>query len=159
MRTYLDLILHPSWDILFLLFVVVLGFFWGLSRGKKKLILMIVAVYMTRAVFDFIPFNLVTGGRSEVAVVAIHAGVFVALVMCIMFFLNGALKTPYDGNWLSVLIFSILFAGLLGTMLFQLTTPETVRALGISPFAERIFGGFGWTRWWIFAPIFGILFL
>ena len=44
-----------GWDLALFLALVAAFFFWSVSRGKKKLVIAIVAIYILTALFPFVP--------------------------------------------------------------------------------------------------------
>ncbi len=159
MASYISALTHPSWDLLFLLFVAAVGFFVGAARGKRKLVLMFLALYVARAVFEYLPVDLFAAGRSGSEAVLVRTLAYALCAGIVFFILLRALKGGYDGSWFSALVLGVLLAGFLGAVLFQFLTPEVIASAGISPLATRLFGDPSITRWWMLAPIVGILFL
>src|SRR3989344_3139466 len=155
MASYISLLTHPSWDMLFLLFVVTVGFFWGTARGKRKLVLAFLAFYVAHVVFEYIPIDLLVAGRSGTEIVLIRVAAYMLLAGITLFILMRVLKGGYDGNWLSALLLSMLLAGFLGAVLFQFITPEVLESAGISPLAVQLFGNLSVVRWWMIAPVLG----
>ena len=150
-------------DTAFLLFLLAVSFFIGVSRGKKKLGLFILAIYVVSALFAYIPLDSLTQGRSDQEIFLFRAGAFLIVLILIVLFLlrsfRGALSL--DGVWWEILLLSILLSGFLMTSLLNLAPKVLVEnnLLNLSPVALKFFANPVYSQWWIILPILGVIFL
>lgn len=161
---YLSLLKNPAWDVALLLFLVAAGFFWGISGGKKKMALTMLAIYVLVAVFPYIPMDKLTAGRAPTEVFMFRAGAFLILLILLSLFLIRAFKgmsSYYSGLWWEVLILSILAAGFLMVSLINLAPDAVIKnnLLNLSPLTLKLFADPIISKWWTILPIFGIIFL
>lgn len=161
---YLSILKNPAWDMALLLFLIAAGFFWGISGGKKKMALGMLAVYILIAVFHYVPVDELSTGRAPSEIFMFRAGVFLIILVLLSLFLIRAFNgtaTYYSGLWWEVLILSILATGFLITALINLA-PEAViknNLLNLSPLTIKLFADPAIAKWWTILPIFGVIFL
>ncbi|MEX2209856.1 MAG: hypothetical protein WD846_03145 [Patescibacteria group bacterium] len=127
----------PSWDLFIFLFFIVATFVYGFTLGRSRIMVLLVSTYMALALTQTAPFlggtEEVTVGSSPFFVVQITA--FVATMLLIFFFLsNSALRrafaaTEIQGKAWQIIIFSILHAGLLVSVVLSFVPPDRRAAL------------------------------
>jgi len=158
-----NIIKNPPWDAVLVFMIVVAGFFWGVTEGKKKLSLVIVGIYILHAIFPFVPFNGILAGRSPEEIWMFKAiAFFIALVILLLFLMRtfkGAV-TKGEGAWWEILLLSLLAAGLFIVSLASLAPSEVFQnnALGLSSMLINFFTSPSLTPWLVALPILGILF-
>ncbi len=150
-------------DAAFLLFLLAASFFIGVSRGKKKLGLFILAIYAVSLLFSYIPLDSLTQGRSDQEIFLFRAAVFlIVLILIVLFLLRSFRGALYpDGVWWEILLLSILLSGFLTTSLLNLAPKVLIEnnLLNLSPIALKFFANPIYSQWWIILPIFGVMFL
>ncbi|MBI2021115.1 hypothetical protein HYS99_01210 [Candidatus Giovannonibacteria bacterium] len=162
MPQYLNVLKNPSWDIaLFLAFSAII-FFWGMSRGKNKIGISILALYVMNVVFPYIPLGFLISGRSILEIFIIKSILFTVLLLLIALLLIRSFKNGSagsTGNWWQILILCILIAGFFMASVLRLADPVLIskNIIGLSPvaikwfFTERII--------WFILPILGVMFI
>lgn len=164
MASYLSLLKNPAWDAVLLFMLVVAGFFWGVSGGKKKMALGILALYALSAVFPYLPVDSLSAGRSPSEIFMFRSGIFLALLILLTLFLARSFKGAagyYNGLWWEILVLSVLAAGLLAAAIIKLAPDDVIKnnLLNLSPWALKLFAGAPYANWWFILPIFGVIFL
>jgi len=148
----------PTWDIFILLFFIVGALLYGLSLGRDRVIVILVAVYMGLAVVSNTPllnnvnFSLHVNENS-VLKITFFLGIFVAL-----FFLlsrSALLKTiggsGAPGSWWQTIVFSVLQVGLLISITLNFLPPDMTS--GLSEGTRQIFMSDNGRSAWMVLPI------
>lgn len=112
--------LEPSWDLFIVLFFVVASFIYGISLGRDRIIVILVAIYMSLAIVNYIPF--ITEFNTNISVndaFALRVSVFLGVFILLFFFLSHSAlirtlgRANTQGGIIQVMIFSFLHVGLL----------------------------------------------
>lgn len=155
---------QPSWDLFIILFFVVAGFLYGLSLGRDRIIVILVAVYMALAVVNDAPYigRLVEeAGLQQLFVVRISTFMTVFIILFFLLSRSALLKTiagaDTAGAWWQVLVFSFLHVGLLTSVTLSFLPDGAANAL--SPFTRNIFTTEGGKFFWVVAPIVAMIVL
>lgn len=164
---YLSLLKNPAWDIVLIFTLVAAGFFWGISGGKKKMALSMLALYALLAIFPYLPVDAILGGRAPNEIFVFRAGIFLALLLLLSLFLSrafsGSARPLADGNgaWWEIILLSILAAGFLAASILSLAPAEVFKnnTLNLSSLTLKLFADQAYSKWWTIIPIFGVLFL
>lgn len=162
--TFLSSILHnPPWDFVVFFLMVTSGFFWGMTDGKKKMAIMMLAVYVLSTVFAYVPMDSLTEGRAPQEIWMFKAIAFLVLLVLITLFLVRSFKYASfknEGYWWEIILMSILGAGFLAVSLLNLAPPEvfTKNIVSLSPLTKTLFLNPAISQWWIILPIFGVMF-
>ncbi len=148
----------PTWDIFILLFFVIGALLYGLSLGRDRVIIILVAVYMGLAVVSNTPllthlnFTL-NVNQNSIFKITFFLGLFV-----IFFFLlsrSALLKTiggtNAPGSWWQTIIFSILQVGLLISITLNFLPVNMTQ--GLSEGTKQIFMGDNGRSAWMILPI------
>ncbi|MBI3956925.1 MAG: hypothetical protein HY340_02950 [Candidatus Kerfeldbacteria bacterium] len=142
----------PTWDLFIVLFFVVGAFLYGMSLGRDRIAVIMVAIYMALAVMKSAPDRIVVNDQFAIQISA-FLGVFILL-----FFLlsrSALLRTiatvDSRGSWWQVFVFSVLHVGLLISVTLSFLPESAVERF--TPFTRQVFtgeiGGFAW----VVAPI------
>lgn len=148
----------PTWDIFILLFFIIGALLYGLSLGRDRVIVILVAVYMGLAVVSNTPvlnnvnFSLHVN-EGSVLKITVFLGLFVAL-----FFLlsrSALLKTiggsGAPGSWWQTIVFSVLQVGLLISITLNFLPREMTS--GLSEGTRQIFMSDNGRSAWMILPI------
>lgn len=147
---------NPTWDLFIVLFFVVGAFLYGMSLGRDRIIVILLSVYMSLAVINSAPF-LKNGSSSFGSEYSAQLTVFIGVFVFLFFLLSrlGLMRTlgrvMSGGNWLQVLIFSTLHAGLMVSIILSLMPPYALSHF--SDVTVRIFTTDTAQFAWIIAPI------
>ena len=154
---------EPTWDIFILLFFVVGSLIYGLSLGRERVIMLIVAVYMALAVVNTAPYlKTFTANVSLGRAFAFQITTFVGVFLVLFFFvsrsaLSHSFRLGDHGRWWQVLTFSALHMGLLTSIILSYL-PVTALA-HLSATTRQIFTGDAGKFAWVVLPIVAMLFL
>ncbi len=155
--------ISPTWDLFIVLFFIVTVFLYGMSLGRDRIIVILVAIYMALAVVSNAPFL----GRLQADIninqyfafkVTTFLGVFILL-----FFLmsrSALLKTFANlasGSWWQVMLFSAFHVGLLVSITLSFLPPDAVNHL--APLTRQVFASETGKFVWIVMPIVGMVML
>lgn len=112
--------LQPSWDLFIVLFFVIASLLYGISLGRDRIIVILVSIYMSLAIVNYIPFiSAFTANISVNDAFALRVSVFLGIFILLFFFLSHSalLRTlghaAAQGPLWQVMIFSFLHVGLL----------------------------------------------
>ncbi len=148
----------PSWDLFIVLFFVVGALIYGLSLGRDRVIVILVAVYIGLAVVSNTP--LLNALNSSLRVndnVTLRIALFLGLFILLFFLLSRSalLKTiggaSAPGSWWQTIIFSILQVGLLISITLNFLPKEMTQ--GLSETTRKIFMSDQGRSAWMILPI------
>ncbi len=154
---------NPTWDIFILLFFIVGALLYGLSLGRDRVIVILVAIYMALAVVTNAPalssLNVSLHlNENYVLQVSIFLGIFV-----VVFFLlsrSALLKTlggsDAPGSWWQTIVFSMLQVGLLISVTLNFLPPTITQ--GLTQVTKNIFmSNYGRSAWLILPIVFMVI--
>lgn len=155
---------QPSWDLFIVLFFLVAALIYGISLGRDRIIVIMVSIYMAVAVINFAPYvqevNTTINVNDNFALqVTTFLGIFVAL----FFFLSQSalLRTlgsrAAQGAWWQIMIFSILQAGLMISVVLSFLPAESIDTF--NPLTKQLFVDDVARGAWITAPIIAMAFM
>ena len=149
---------NPTWDIFILLFFIVGALLYGLSLGRDRVIVILVAIYMALAVVTNAPALTALNvslrlNENFVLKVSLFLGIFV-----IVFFLlsrSALLKTigrsGAPGSWWQTIIFSMLQVGLLISVTLNFLPAQVTQ--GLTFVTKAIFMSDQGRSAWLILPI------
>jgi len=145
----------PSWDLFIAVFFLVAVFLYGLSLGRERIIVILVAIYMSLAVVTNAPYiGQLRGGMDQFA--ALRIALFISIFVALFFLLSRsamlkALTNLTGGGFLQVLFFSALQVGLIVSVAVSFLPSEGVAAL--APLTKTVFASDMGRFFWIVSPI------
>lgn len=150
--------LQPSWDLFIVLFFVVASFIYGISLGRDRIIVILVAIYMSLAIVNYIPF--LSGFETNISVndaFALRVSVFLGVFILLFFFLShSALMKAFgsrgaQGGIVQVMMFSFLHVGLLISVTLSFFPSDLANVL--SPLTQSIFISDAAKAIWVILPV------
>lgn len=164
MQWFAHLFKNPSWDFVLLFMILVSGFFLGITSGKKRIAMVVLALYVMNVIFSYIPLDDFLKGRAPEEIWMFRIGPFLALLLVLTSFLWRSFKYALfknDNYWWEIILMSLLASGFFVVSLLSLAPPEIVQnhIVVLSPLIQKLFLDPVFARWWIILPIFGVLFL
>lgn len=151
----------PSWDLFILLFFVVGSLIYGFTLGRERIVVLIVAIYMSLAVISHAPYlDQIQAQISYGNLFAYQITTFVGLFLVLFFLLSrSALLHSLTGNdagkWWHVILFSFLHVGLLISMTLSYLPHEAQMQL-LEP-TRQIFTSEQGKFAWIVLPIIAMM--
>lgn len=152
------LLRNPSWDVIAIFAFIAVGFFYGISAGKAKMISFLFSLYVGGFLFDnFSYLDGLLGKRGNV-IEAFLSRLFIFFVMIILLNLLFAkvLRCPCEGNkkWWQVLLLSFLSTGLIFSYIFHLFPAREV--FTFSPVVQNLFVSEAAFFWWLTLPLIAL---
>jgi hypothetical protein len=157
-----NFISNSPWYLLFFLAVLSGGFFWGAYRGKHNLKGTILALYVSAVLFPLLPLQGFLNDRPLREIFLVEISVFLTLWIFLAFLITRRyLAEDSDGIWWEVMLLSILVLTLLITVTIGILPAELVNAelLGVPDYLLNIFSDPNLARWFLIAPILGVILL
>lgn len=153
----------PTWDMFIAFFFLIAAFLYGFSLGRDKVIVILVSLYVALAVVNSAPFikNLNTEINVATSLFAFKISTFLGVFLALFFFLSRSaiLHSLAAGNalgkWWQVLLFSVLHAGLLVSVVLSFLPTDTLNYL--APFTRQVFTSEFGRFVWIIMPIFAMI--
>lgn len=152
---------HPTWDLFIALFVIGSVFVYGLSLGRDRSILIILALYIAEAIVRAAPWPKslldMTIGGSTLSVPGVSYLIMFIVTLFLLARTTIFTTSSRAAPWWQSLIFSVLQACLLISTVLYLLPPAAVH--GLQPLTRQIFVD-GPARFaWLMAPIFAFTLL
>ncbi len=151
----------PTWDLFILLFFVVGALVYGLSLGRERVVMLIVAVYMALAVVNSAPYLRDFAARISLSqAFALEITTFLGVFLLLFFFVSkSALSRSFslddNGKWWQVLVFSTLHVGLLTSIVLSYLPAAALNNL--TPVTRGIFTGDLARFVWILLPVLAMI--
>jgi hypothetical protein len=146
---------NPSWDVVVFFVFLAVGFFYGISAGRSKLLALVFSLYVSGFLFEnFYYLGEITNGRTIMEEFLIRGGVFLALVIVLTVTFSKVLVSGYDSgpkNWWKAFLLSFSATGLLFSFLFHLFPGREV--FTFSPMIQNIFASNASFFWWLLTPL------
>ena len=145
---------HPTWDIIVVLAFVAIGFFYGLSKGKQKIISTILFTYIALALQPILPVQRIQGLTGVEDLFLLRSGLFVVTVFLLLFILGGRQRgrsALRSSSWWQVFILAFVQAGLLIHIIFSFLPPDKV--VGLAPLTRTVFANQNLHVWWLVGPL------
>ncbi|MDP3778470.1 MAG: hypothetical protein Q8R30_00280 [bacterium] len=150
---------HPTWDIVLIFTMIAIGFFYGLSRGRHKMISSVINTYVSLAVFNAAPITAIAQYVKTGNLFVIKTVVFFAIFLPLVFLMNRGRPRYFKSNisWWQVFLLSFIQTGLLIHIVFSFLSPEVSQKL--APFTRSFFANTNLTVWWLSIPLIFMIFL
>ncbi len=146
---------NPSWDILVVFAFVAVGFFYGISAGKTRLISFLFALYVSGFLFkNFYYLDRLIKGGTIVETFFARGFVFFLIVLALSALFSRFIEAHQDSsekNWWHILLISFLASGLLFSYLFHLFPAREI--FTFSPVVQNIFASDAAFFWWLTLPL------
>jgi hypothetical protein len=160
-ETISRLLTHPTWDFLLVFFFIAVGFFYGISSGRMKLIAALIALYVAALIFEnFSYLDFFVKDRSLFEVFLFRNIVFAVLIVLLAILFNRILpKETISGTrvWWQIFLLSFLEVGLLMSFIFRFFP---VRQLfNFSPLIQNIFVSEKAFFLWLTLPLVALFFI
>ncbi len=154
----------PTWDLFIVIFFIITVFLYGMSLGRDRIIVILVAIYMSLAVVSNAPL-LNIFGDADIQVgnyFAFKVTTFLGLFVLLFFLLSRSALTRtfgklHSGSWWQVLVFSVFHVGLLVSITLSFLPGEAVGHL--APLTRQLFASETSKFLWILAPIAAMVLL
>ena len=150
--------LNPSWDLFIVLFFIVASLIYGISLGRDRIIVILVAIYMSLAIVNYIPFLSTFNANISVNdAFALRVSVFLGIFIILFFFLahSALIRTlghgATQGKLWQVMIFSFLHVGLLISVTLSFFPTELADVL--SPLTQMFFVSDIARAVWVLLPV------
>lgn len=144
---------HPTWDLILVFALLAIGFFYGISMGKRKIAATLIYTYVALAIFAALPLDklsLVAGVKEEFF---LKIGAFLFIFFLLIFLLGSRKNRSFApaGAWWQIFLLSFLQVGLLIHTLLNFLPPEKIRLL--APLTKKFFANPDLHIWWVIIPI------
>ncbi|MEW5908073.1 MAG: hypothetical protein AB1643_02755 [Patescibacteria group bacterium] len=158
-RSLSELISNPSWDIIVLFFFVAVGFFYGISAGKAKLISFLLSLYVAGSLFEnFSYLVLFLKKRTILEIFFIKIFIFLVLLIFVNILLIKIFSSSFTGNkrWWQTFLLSFLASGLLFSYFFHLFPTKGI--FTFSPIVSNFFASDNAFFLWLILPLVALFF-
>lgn len=149
---------NPSWDVFLIVFFLLASLIYGISLGRDRIMVILVAIYMSLAVVTYVPF--IREFNASVSLndsFAFKVSVFLGLFILLFFFLSHsaliktfAAKTQQGKIW-QIIILSFLQTGLLISVTLSFFPQDA--SPWLSDFTKQLFVSDAAKAVWIILPI------
>lgn len=151
---------QPTWDIFVLLFFICATLLYGITLGRDRIILTLIAIYIALAVVNTAPY--LSSLRPSGSDFALRMGLFVGAFIVLFFALARSaflrnIGSPVSGKWWQVIMWSFLHVGLLTSVILSFLPGTALRYF--APFTQMIFTGNLGKFFWLITPIIVMIFI
>ncbi len=151
---------HPTWDIFVLLFFICATLLYGVTLGRDRIILTLIAIYIALAVVNTAPY--LTAYRSAGSEFALRMLLFVGAFIILFFALARSaflrnIGSPVAGKWWQVVLWSFLHVGLLTSVMLSFLPGSALHYF--APLTQSVFTGNFGRFFWLVTPIIVMVFI
>jgi len=156
--------LQPSWDVFIIIFFLVASLVYGISLGRDRIFVILVALYMGLAVVKYVPY--ITEFNAQISVnngFALNVSVFLGVFIILFFLLSQSALVKTFGSEMNqgaawqVIFFSFLQTGLLISVTLSFFPNDLSQWL--SPLVQGMFLSDPAKAIWIILPIVAMMLL
>lgn len=150
---------HPTWDLILIFVMIAIGFFYGIARGRHKMVSSVLNTYVALAVFNAIPIQSVARYLRVDNIFIVKTAIFFAIFFPLVFLMNRGRPRIFRSNiaWWQVFFLSFIQTGLLIHIVFSFLPLETAKTL--APLTRSFFANTNLTIWWLGLPLIFLIFL
>lgn len=150
---------HPTWDLILVFALLAIGFFYGISTGKRRIAATLIYTYVALTIFSALPLdklNQIAGIKEEFF---LKIGAFGVIFILLAFFLRSRKSRGFApaGAWWQIFLLSFLQVGLLIHTLLNFLPQEKIKLL--APLTKKLFANPDLHIWWIVIPIAAVIIL
>ena len=145
---------HPTWDIIMALTFVAIGFFYGISRGKQKVISVMFYTYASYAIQPALPVGRIKEMTGVESLFLLKAGLFLLTIFLFVALLGARSRIRSSlraGSLWHTFILTFAQSGLLIHLTLSFLPPERVRTL--APLTRTVFANPDLHIWWLVIPL------
>ncbi len=146
---------NPSWDIIVLFAFTAVGFFYGISAGKTRIVSLLFSFYVAGFLFEnFYYLDGIVKGGSLIEVFLSRVFLFFLAVLALNALFSRYIEShreEAEKNWWHVLLLSFLSTGLLFSYLFHLFPARDI--FTFSPIVRGFFASDAAFFWWLTLPL------
>ena len=144
---------HPTWDVILILVLLAIAFFYGISRGRHRMLASMLNTYVAFTLFSAIPLDRISQLTGIKDLFYLKTGVFTALFITLtLLFTRGRPRAFARANpWWQVFLLSFLQVGLILHIIFSFLPPA--RILTLAPVTRMVFANLDLHLWWLGIPI------
>lgn len=154
-----------TFDTIIVLFLVIAAFLYGISIGRKRMVIILISTYLAFAVFKVTPYLSLIKFKDASHLTFINIGLFLVYLAGFYFLLSGSKLAsilnvfPLKGIrfWWQIFVLGILQTGLLVSIALTLSLEKFT--IPIAPITELIFTKDLSVYLWFLAPILFLAFL
>lgn len=151
---------HPTWDVFVLLFFTFAVLLYGLTLGRDRIILTLIAIYISLAVVNTAPY--LSSFRNNGSEFALRMALFVGAFIILFFSLARSaflrsIGSPATGRWWQVVLWSFLHVGLLTSVMLSFLPNSALSYF--APLTKTVFTGNFGKFFWLVAPIIVMVFI
>lgn len=150
---------HPTWDVVLVFAMLAIGFFYGISTGKKKAVTAMIYTYIAYAVFSAIPIGRFSALIQVKDEFFIRIGAFTVIFIVLLFVFGRGRARGFarPGAWWQIFILSFAQVGLMIHILLSFLPGEKIAAL--APLTRTVFANPDLRIWWFLVPLVLLAFL
>ena len=150
---------HPTWDVVLVFALLAIGFFYGISTGKKKAVTAIIYTYVAFAVFSAIPVSQLAKSIQLKDEFFLKIALFAALFILFIFIFGRTRARGFarPSAWWQIFLLSFTQVGLLIHIVLGFLPREQIALL--APLTRNVFANPDLHAWWFLGPLALIIFL
>jgi len=144
---------NPTWDMMLVFLFIAIGFFYGISATRKRIVSLLIYTYVAVAVSVLIPEGTLAAILPTIEVFYLRAGAFIAALLLLYLFLvdRPRRNSPREEPWWQLFFLSFLQIGLLLHIIFSFLPLEKIKEL--APVTRTVFAAARAHLWWYLLPL------
>ncbi len=153
--------ISPTWDIVLIAFLFIGGFFYGLSVGKTRLVVIMAGAYITLAVFPLIPLDMLLESLAPMQKFALQAILFLLTIfVCYIILMRSTFAHTLrglgrDNGWYQVVVLTIPLVGFIIVAVLEALPRSSHDTL--APLVQMLFVDESVAMWWKALPLAALL--
>ncbi len=143
---------NPTWDLISLFLLIAIGFFYGISAGKRMIVSTIIYTYVAMALLPVLPIDKLSAiSQSSAAFTKIGAFLVIFFILAICLKRGGAQSFAVGNPWWQVFLLSFIQAGLLIHVALGFLPKDQMAML--APLTRTVFANPSLKILWLIGPL------
>lgn len=150
---------NPTWDIISVFTLIAIGFFYGISAGKRRIAVTLIYTYVALAIHTALPLTKLNQSLGVKEDFFLKIGSFLAIFFLVVFLLSSRKNRGFApaAAWWQIFILSFMQAGLLIHTVLNFLPPEKIKLL--APITKKFFASPDLHIWWLLVPLVFLIIL
>ncbi len=152
---------NPTWDLFIILFFVIAAFLYGITLGRARVVVQIVASYMTIAVLAAAPFLRNVQTKTPFNHTVFYLISFLVVFALLSFLLSRSAFHKHladgKGSWADVFVLSVVQVGLITSVTLSSLSEGALSHLSYP--TRMVFTGQPGAFIWVLLPIIALVFI
>lgn len=150
---------NPTWDVISIFTLLAVGFFYGISTGKRRIAATLIYTYVALAIQSALPLQKLGQAFGAKEDFFVKIGSFLVIFFLLIFLMGSRKNRGFAPAvaWWQIFLLSFLQVGLLIHTILNFLPPDKIKIL--APITKKLFTNPNLHVWWLIVPILFVVIL